>query len=206
MKSMKFNSILSLGVTMVMAIVVAGCASSGQRSGDRVDPYQTSKGDRRASEQASMPALLEFCDETAEKLIYELSSIPEIRDAPTQVVLELGDIQNRTMGSTSSQDFELIQRRLRSKIRNSSLAREYFLVVESRQRMDREKDRVSGTQDGEVSKTTARYDPEKTYVLQGDFFKSQRADFSRYYFELKLVNIGTRQIVFDNSYLFGQVN
>jgi len=49
---------------------------------------------------------------------------------------------NRTRSSTI--DFEIMQRKLRSSIRGSGLAREYFLVVENRQRMDREKDRITG--------------------------------------------------------------
>jgi len=193
-----------------VAVLCAAVALVGCRSGDtggRIDPYKT-HGDENKYGQVSMPALLEFSDDTAQKLIYDLTAIPEIRDAPTQVVLELGDIMNKTNSSTI--DYEIIQRRLRSKIRGSSLAREYFLVVENRQRMDREKDRIVGQDDGDLLQEdatdtgTARYSPEITYVLQGDFLQSQRRGVSRYYFELKLTHLASRQIVFDNSYVLGQ--
>ncbi len=197
---------------MLLATLVAGVGCTSAPRGDtggRFNPYESTSSDRTAKDQVSMQALLEFSDETAQKLVYELSAIPEIRDAPTQVVLELGDIQNKTR-NTSTIDFELVQRRLRSKIQNSSLARENFLIVESAHRMDREKNRVTGPgvedllQEGAGSTATARYSPDITYVLQGDFLQSYRAGASRYYFELKLTNIGSRQIVFSNSYVLGQ--
>lgn len=190
---------------LCVAFVLGGCASGS--SGGRIDPYRTVDGENKGG-KVSMPALLEFTDDTAEKLVYQLSTIPEIRDAPTQVVLELGDIMNRTRSGTI--DFEIMQRKLRSSIRGSGLAREYFLVVENRQRMDLEKDRITGPgqpdllQEGTGNTGTAVYDPNITYVLQGDFLESVRSGVSRYYFEFKLTNLASRQIVYDNSFVLGQ--
>lgn len=191
--------------TLCVAFVFTGCQSGS--TGGRIDPYSTTRGENRGG-QVSMPALLEFSDETAEQLIYDLSSIPEIRDAPTQVVLELGDILNKTRSSTI--DYELVQRKLRGKIQNSGLAREYFLIVENRQRMDREKARITGggqpdlLQEGTGNTGTAIYDPNITYVLQGSFLESVRSGVSRYYFEFSLTNLGSRQRVFGKDYVLGQ--
>lgn len=203
----KFDRALPLSASALCVVVglsslgaLVGCSGS---TGGRMDPYETRDGEN-AGRQVSMPSLLEFCDDTAQKLVYDISSIPEVRDAPTQVVLELGDINNKTRSSTI--DYEIIQRRLQSKIINSGLARQYFLVVENRQRMDREKNRITGEgdllQDG--NKGTARYSPDITYVLQGDFLQSERRGVSRYYFQLQLTHLASRQVIFRNDYIMGQ--
>ena len=64
----------------------------------------------------------------------------------------------------------------------------------------RELDRVVG-----AAGTTARYDPELTYVLQGDFLEAGRGPRRQYYFDFKLTNVASRKIVFLKSFDLGQV-
>jgi hypothetical protein len=165
--------------------------------GGRIDPYKTTDHDR-ASRNAHIVTLLEACDVTAERLSLALCDIADIRDAQSKVVLELGDIYNKT--NTDSTDFELIQRRLRGRLWENPSVKNTFLIVESRQRMDAEKSRV-----GDAAGTTARYDPALTYVLQGDFFEAVRGDRRQYYFEFKLTNIQSRKIVFLKSFDLAQL-
>ena len=204
-KSKLGQSLVLFSCVLCVAFVLTGCKSGS--TGGRIDPYSTKKGENKGG-KVSMPALLQFSDETGEQLVYDLTSIPEIRDAPTQVVLELGNILNKTRSATI--DYEIVQRKLRGKIQNSGLAREYFLIVENRQRMDLEKNRISGTtqpdllQEGTGNTGTAKYDPNITYVLQGSFLESVRNGVSRYYFEFSLTNLGSRQRVFGKDYVYGQ--
>ena len=51
---------------------------------------------------------------------------------------------------------------------------------------------------------TAQYDPKITYVLQGDFFESDRGERRQYYFEFKLTNLATREIVFNKHFDLAQ--
>ncbi|MCC7146229.1 MAG: hypothetical protein IT443_07260 [Phycisphaeraceae bacterium] len=191
----------------VMALgVLASCqAPPAGDTGGRVDPYRTTASDRM-SEQASIPSLLEFCDRTSERLASDLSQIPEINEAKTRLVLELGDIVNKTRTSTT--DFELIQHRLRSQLMQSKLIRDNFKIVESKARMDRELARVNANDDllqENSTGKTATYDPNVSYVLQGDFYEARRNARREYYFEFKLTNLASRDIVFSHSYDLGQV-
>ncbi len=195
---------------LISALATLGCETSPAVIGDsggRIDPYRTTKADRR-SDRASIPSLLEFCDQAAEDLAVQLADIPEIADAQYRQVLELGSIDNKTRTPTT--DFMQIQRRLRSKLLKSRLIRDHFKVVESRQRMDRELSRVQGQEEDLLQEHTspqgtAKYDAGMTYVLQGDFYESNRGNRRQYYLNFKLTNLRTREIVFDSDFDLGQV-
>lgn len=198
-------AVLTVGV-----LAVIGCDSTPEAiggSGGRIDPYRTTKADRR-SDRASIPSLLQFCDQVAEDLAAQLADLPEITDAQYRQVLELGSIDNKTRTPTT--DFMQIQRRLRSKLLKSRLIRDHFKVVESRQRMDRELSRVQGEEEDLLQENTSppgtdSYDAGITYVLQGDFYESTRGDRRQYYLNFKLTNLRTREIVFDSDFDLGQV-
>lgn len=189
-------------LTMILlALVVTGCRSGPPRdtTGGRIDPYRTTDADH-ASSSASGAALWEYSDRVAESLVRDLSELDRIRTAPTRVVLELGNLRNRT--NTPTGDFELIQHRIRGKIRKSRLIRDHFLIVDDPQRMDSEKQRIIGG--GDDSTGTARYKAEETYVLMGDFFESRRGLTRRYYFEFKLTHLASRELIFNESYDLAQ--
>jgi hypothetical protein len=187
--------------------MLAGCDSPPKGStGNRIDPYRTTESDR-GSGRASIPAMLEFSDQVAAALAQELVDIDEIHNAPSKVVLELGSIDNKTRTPTT--DFEQLRNRIRGQIFQSKLIRQHFMIVEGRQRMQAETERVNGPtqdllQEGGGSET-AKYDAKLTYVLQGDFFESNRNDRRQYYFEFKLTNLATRSVVFLKNFDLGQV-
>ncbi len=195
------------GTSLAMLLgMMPGCDSPPKgSSGGRIDSYTTTKSERSA-EGANIAAMLEFSDVTAERLIGDISGIPEIKEAKARQILELGDILNKTQTPTT--DFELLQRRLRGKLVRSKVATNNFKIVESARRMDLEKQRVTGDRDLLQEKSNAgdtnRYDANSTYVLQGDFMEARRGGRSQYYFEFKLTNLQSREIVFLESYDLGQ--
>ena len=186
---------------VLLALSVAGCRSGPPRgtTGGRIDPYRTTAADRESS-SASGAALWEYSDQVAEALARDLSDLDQIRAAPTRVVLELGDLRNRT--NTPTGDFELIQHRIRTRLTKSRLIRDHFIIVDDPHRMDSEKRRLIGSDTGDTG--TARYKPEDTYVLLGDFFESRRGSTRRYYFEFKLTQLASREMVWDSSYDLAQ--
>ena len=193
---------LGIAAGLILAVGLAvGCAPEGN-SGGRIDSYKSTESDAK-SNGPSIPALLEFGDQTAAALAQDLMDIDEVRNAKTKLVLELGSILNQT--STPTSDFEQLRNRLRGQIFASKLLRNHFLIVESRQRMDAERERIVGDNQPGVQPSSDRYDPSITYVLQGDFFESTRLDRRQYYFEFKLTNLQTRAIVFQKSFDLGQV-
>jgi hypothetical protein len=172
-------------------------------SGGRINPYASTPADE-ASTAANMPAMLEYSDQVAEALVRRLSEIPEIADSTERVVVELGNIENQT--NTPRTDFELIQRRLRGRLINSDIAIAKLRFVESVAAMDAEQRRVMGEDVDYGAGQTDRYEPIGTYVLRGAFFESERYDTRRFYFEFNLVNLQTRDIVFNEPFDLAQQN
>jgi Peptidoglycan-synthase activator LpoB len=183
-------------------IVLPACGPDRGSTGGRIDPYRTTDSDL-GSQQASIPALLEFTDRTAEELAQDLAALPEINAAaPDRATLELGDILNKTRTSTT--DFELIQKRLRGALQRSQLVRSKMRIVESRSRIEAERERVNADPTTNAG-GSAKYDPKFTFVLQGDFYEAKRGDRRQYYFEFKLTNLQSREIVYLNQFDLGQV-
>lgn len=193
---------------LLAAAALSGCTHNRDvgDSGGRINPYASTRADE-ASTAASMPAMLEYSDQVAQALVRRLSDIPEIESAPARVIVELGAIENQT--NTPRSDFEMIQRRLRSRLINSDIAAANMKFVESVAAMDAEQRRVMGGETDPLQRDydggrTDRYDPSHTYVLRGAFFESGRGDTRRYFFEFNLVNLQTRSIVFNEPFDLAQ--
>lgn len=205
------KSYARLGASLMLVGLAAapGCTPSAGDSGGRIDPYQTTRDDRR-NDKINLPALLEFGDKAAEQLARDLKDIDEIESRQTRAILEIGTIVNKTR--TPTQDFEQMQIRLRNKIRNSALVRDRFKIVESGARSDVEKRRTEGPgpedllQEGTGSGGTDRYAAKDTYVLQGDFYEAKRNDRSQYYLNFQLTNVQSREIVYNHDFDLGQVH
>ena len=159
----------------------------------RLDPYQS---DRKLGYKASMPALYEFCDQTAEALVMKITAHPKIKEHKTRVLLELGHISNKT--ATPTTDFEMMQKRLRNRMVNSDLFTQNFKILDRPGVIDLEKRRLGG--DG----LSARYAAEDTYVLLGDFMEARRTGTRRFSFEFKLVHVASREIIFTEWYDLSQ--
>lgn len=188
------------------SVALIGCQTTPPPVGDRggrMDVYSTTEHDRRST-RANAPDLFSFGDQVAADLALQISEIPEIRDSPTRVVIEFGTLSNQTATPTS--DFELIQRRLRNALQQSRHLQKYAMFVETRQRMEREHRNIRGAeepdllQDGSTSAGPARYDPNITYVLQGDFYEMRRGGARRYYFDFQLTNLASRVTVFADTF------
>lgn len=199
------------GVLVISGFMLAGCSSgdSGPRyqgsQGRLDDPYQTTSADV-SSDRASIPALLEFTDQTAQALAEQITSLPHVQqrfDAASKtqerMILELGSIDNKTR--TPSTDFEMMQRRLRSALMRSNLIKSKFMFVEGISRTQQDLERVQG---GQVEQTS-RYAGKDTYILMGDFMEANRNARRQYWFNFKLVHASTREIVFDEDFDLGQM-
>jgi hypothetical protein len=204
------SSFARLGASLLVAGIMAapGCAPDSGDAGGRIDPYETTRDDRR-SDKINLPALMQFGDTVAERFAADLKDNDEIESRKTRAILELGTIVNKTR--TPTQDFEQFQVRLRNALRKSAFIRDRFRVVESGGRADVEKARTQGPgpadplQEGPGQTGTNRYEAKDTYVLQGDFYESKRNDRSTYYLNFQLTNVQSREIVFNEDYDLAQV-
>ena len=205
------SSFARLGGSLLIAGLLAapGCAPDSGDSGGRIDPYQTTKDDRR-SDRVSLPALMQFGDTVAQRFAADLKDVDEIESRQTRAILQLGTIVNKT--KTPTQDFEQFQVRLRNALRKSPFIRDRFKFVESGGRADVEKMRTEGPgkedllQEGPGQTGADRYKASDTFVIQGDFYEAKRGDRSQYYMNFQLTNAQSGEIVFNEDYDLGQVH
>lgn len=200
---MRINVFMTMMAVAVLGLTLVACGPKKGTAGNRVEIYETTDADRN-SDKMRLPDLTVSTDKTAQDLARDLADIREIKNSPTKVVLELGSIENRTR-STPSSDFKMMQRRLRGFLMRSNIVRDQFIIVERADRMEAEYNRVNLEEGGNLlgdgaDRNTSKYDKNITYVLQGDFFEAPRGSKSQYYWEFKLVNLGSRSIVFSSSY------
>ncbi|MFN0206791.1 MAG: hypothetical protein ACKVS6_10840 [Planctomycetota bacterium] len=208
----RFVKIAILLPLLLISISFAGCGSPprGDHQG-RVDPYATTPEDRGDS-RANFQALLEHSDVAAQSLAQKIVHIPDIKNAPSKVVVELGTLNNETRTPTS--DFRLLQNRLRGKLLQSDVLLKVAVVNEEPEKMSKDQERY-GAKAGEPDRLdmgqggaarTDRYDPNITYLLTGIFHEANRGGDKRYYyFEFKLVNLGSRKIVFSEMMDLAQI-
>jgi hypothetical protein len=160
-------------------------------SGGRIDPYRSTSADRY-DRSANTVDLLEFSDRVGDMLAQRISGVSEIRESGSRVVIEMGDIENRT--STPSNDFAIMRRRTFASLVNSDAVSRYADILEAPEVMDDQYQRF-GTPGGVG---TDRYNTRATYLLQGYFGELVRGGGvqSSYYYEMTLTNLQTRRIVF----------
>ena len=190
----------SIGILLVGLLVAtsAGCRLDTGSSGGRVPPYDP---DGPGQKEINMTVAYEFCDIVAERLAQNLAELPAVKTAQTRLVLELGDIRNKT--DTPETDFEMIQKRVQGQLTGSDLVQASFMVVSGPNRMDAENQRINGGTP--FQSQASRYDPKISYVLLGDFYESVRAGRKRFLLQFTLTNLATREIVFQETYDHAQL-
>ena len=160
-----------------------------------------------ASPEADTTTLLEFADRVGQELGAQLARIPEIKGSPTQVIIELGGIQNQTR--TPSSDFAAIQRRVFLTLQRSDLVRENAQVRERYDRVSRDAVNLGpesgaslpGSQGGVQSSNVA-----STYLLQGTFSELARGGYqSNFLMDFTLTKADSRLIVYSNQFDFKQL-
>lgn len=208
MKSVKFQMSFYAVLFGLLTLALGGCTSSPDPgvTGGRMDSYRSTEADVY-SNQASVPAMLEFSDQTAEALARDLTQLPEIQQRTTRAILMLGDINNKS--NTNTNDFEMITIRTRNKIVGLRHIVDNFKVVENLDRMRNAEAREVGVpqdllQEGRATTYVANYNPADIYVLNGDFYESSRGSTRRYYFAFTLSNMASREIVFREQYDLAQ--
>lgn len=190
----------SIMVMVMASLFMLGCethAPQGSNAG-RMDPYRTTDADR-ASMSANMPALLELSDQTAAKFAAELANIPEVANSKERKTLYISTIENNTR--TPTNNFAMIQRRVRDTLVGSPHLKPYFRFTNNPQTLDREKARLTGTGDpvNDTQLKTKRYEAEDIYLLKGTFFESGRDTVRRYYFVFEVTNLETGEIMLNKQ-------
>ncbi|WP_428387279.1 hypothetical protein [Mucisphaera sp.] len=191
---MKLLTVLSL-----MVLLVAGC---GERTGF-FDLGETTEGERRSA-QVQLTELEVFADEAATELIRDLAELPvlglQTRNTPElggasseKPTIFIGDLSNDT-DIVSTRDFEIVARKITGTLINSRVGRQQIRFIERSARVN-----AIAASEG-ILRDNPDLDPEMTYALSGNFYRTTRGGTNLYYLEFNLIQLGSGQIVFNNSY------
>lgn len=192
------------GVAPICAVAFLGLTACDTTKRGRLDPYETTKQEKR-SDQVSTTALLEFSDQVPDRLIQDLYDLPIVRDTDGKVNLLIGDFNNQTRIVPTS-DFEMLAQRIRNQLINSQVATSKLRFTEKRARIERLADGEKVLNPDGSPIDAPAYDATKTYLLLGDFYRTNRANTNLYYMQFQLVNAASNDIVFSNSYEMKQAN
>jgi hypothetical protein len=180
----------------VLAALLLLGACQEDTSTYRRDPYGSTPAEGNSPE--ILPnSLMEFSDQFPQRLVQRLAAIPEIANSSKPVTVIMGDLNNKTQ-IVSSNDFEMVQHRIRANLVNSDFVSKHMIFVENRARMGA----LAGREGVGTPGTSGPppYDPETTFTLNGDFYRIARGDTSLYYMEYTLVNFKSNRLVFSDQY------
>jgi hypothetical protein len=153
-----------------------------------------------------VPAIMRFADDTAKALAQEIPELPAIHEQERKGTLELGAVQNDA--AMPQGDFDMLESRLITDVMHSDAIKAVLVPIEDKGDMAKEFTRSQGDpvqdplQEGKGgSNEPDKYDPATTFILRGQVFKSQRGDQFYFYLNIKLVNLKSRKVIYDNDFM-----
>jgi len=211
LESRSVMSCFAAGVTGF--VVLSGCTSYGPKgdTGGIVPTEERIAGTNR-DPSASAEELLAFAEKVAKSASARIADTPEMMDAPTRVVVVVGDITNRS--NTSRSDLATVRRRMFTSLMRSEAVRENVMFVESKEKVNAafNRERPPEADDRLDERRTPKvlppsYDPNIVYYLNVEFGELNRGQgrASTYVADATLMNVGTGQIIFAEEYDFKQV-
>lgn len=184
---------LSTALVISTLVIAAGC---GSRSYTPPPPPEAVRSD----------SLYEFSGEVAEAIADRIAQEERIAKSPSKVVIMMGNIENRTKGTDTS-DFIVTREHLADKLTNSSFFRRQAVLLKDLKRMEAIKADISGatrrapSADGTHTVEGITYDPEQVYVLDGFFGEMDRSNkgYTSFFFRCTLTHVRTAQEIFSQS-------
>jgi len=197
--------ILSLCCLVTSALLLSACnapPSSAQGASEgRVDTGAVTGAESRDPRVFAV-TLTEFSDQVSRELVGDLAKTPEIQNLAGRATVVLGDLNNKT-GIVTTDEFELVQARIRNNLLQSDYVRDQIRFTADRDRLGALRQREIGDVPDEQLATGL--DPASTFVLIGDFYRIGRGRANQYYMEFQLVHFLDNAIVFADRYDAKQV-
>lgn len=188
----------------VFFVGLAACSLSGcGPQGGRVSVYEDAPGEMKSSQMPTRD-LIEASDRVAEAFISDVNRLSDQDWDGYRVNMIMGDIQNKS-GAMRTEDFELVQHRIKDTLMGSSMFRDNVKVISDKRRTDDLNRRQGvGTNDDPMQEGSSRgsssLNPEYTFFLIGDAYGSHRSDVHLYYISFTLLRAGDREEVFSKRY------
>jgi len=173
------------------AIMIGGCA----------EPKTTSNNVKRNT--ITINDLREAAAETGQSLASDLTELVRYDFGGERVAMFLGDIDNRTQ-SVSTNDFDVVQRTMRSELYNNRFFRDNIQLRETgsrTQNLSNRERQASGDPFAEEDGFEGlKVDADYVFFLNGDARKLDRRDATGFFLEMTLTRESNGEIVWTNSY------
>ncbi|MEM1185366.1 MAG: hypothetical protein AAGI53_10250 [Planctomycetota bacterium] len=173
------------------AIVMGGCA----------EPKTTSNDVKRNT--ITINDLREAASETGQSLASDLTELVRYDFGGERVAMFLGDIDNRTQ-SVSTNDFDVVQRTMRSELYSNRFFRDNIQLRETgprTQSLSNRERQASGDPFAEEDGFEGlKVDADYVFFLNGDARKLDRRDATGFFLEMTLTRESNGEIVWTNSY------
>ncbi len=188
----------------LLTVGVLACLLAGCQQGGRVSVYEDAPGEMRSSQMPTRD-LVEASDRVAEAFISDINRLSEQDWEGYRVNLILGDIQNKT-GTMRTEDFELVQHRIKDSLMGSRMFRDNVKVISDKRRTeDLNRRQGVGVEDDPMQDGTGRrnanyLNPDYTFHMIADAYGSHRGDVHLYYLSFTLLRASDREEVFSKRY------
>ncbi len=184
----------------------AGFLVGCQQDGRRVSLHDDAPGELRLNQMPTRD-LIEASDRVAEKFAGEINRMARDDWDGYRVTMYMGDIQNKT-GTMRTDDFELVQQRIKSKLMGSDLFRDNVKVRADKRRIDdlNRRQGVGGQDDDPMQERSSRSNssspnPDYTFYLNGDAIGVHRGgNVHLYYLVFTLTRASDHEQIFDGRY------
>ncbi len=190
--------LMTLAAMPMMAMGLTGCQSRGYEAPPPPPPVR-------------VDSLYDFSGRVAEAIADRIAQDPRIKNSPRKVIVALGQIENRTKGTDTS-DFIIIREHLADQLTNSDFFRKQATLIKDLKRFERLKAEFSGggasrpglipDETGNRTSDAIAYDPNDVYVLDGFFGEITRGGttYSNYFFRATLTHVKSAQEVFSQGF------
>lgn len=200
--NMAKNFVATNVIPFIALACLVGCES---RRGGRIDIYEDSPA-ALGGQEMPLRDLVEAADVVAEALIADINRLSDQDWGGYRVNLVLGDFQNKTR-KMRSDDFELMQNRIKNSLMSSRLFRDNVKVFSDLTRIEdlNSQQGIGGRGDPMQERVTepgasAALNPQYTFHLNGDAYGAHRGPVHYYYIALTLVRASDREQVFSKDY------
>lgn len=151
--------------------------------------------------EAPIQDLRAAAESIAQAFAADLQEMADRSFGDSRVVVLLGDIANKT-GTMSTNDFEIVQRKIRQILNRDRLFRENVQLRETARRVRAlsEKEREGRTSEPMRQFEGLNVDADKVFFLTGDAFMANRRGESLLYLEFTLVRESNAEMVFTREY------
>jgi hypothetical protein len=174
---------------------ILACTPPRGSSGGRLDPAATAPSERNSS-GLNLADMYGFADRTAEQLVAEILSNPQIASSKYRVTIELGMVENKGTDMKRS-DSELFLERVKSRLTQSRKLKDIAAIKQPLSRAQSQAQQLGGkAEDVDIDIGSDR----QVYTLNGTFYMAERGGVRRYFSTFALVDAQTREIIFESSF------